>query len=1384
MLTMYVGPPPDASSLVNPNPNIDNNIDNNINNNNNNNMNENSDNRSYFTYPHIPTPSVTTFNACSLSAYATTGELLVRKHRHERALKDLKNNDIITLNEIRLKHKEEKQKINYINHMMGRDWECLINGKVATLINPKIRRHYITQHISLIKGRVSLTTFTPKSPIHNAPFNVINAYLESQSGSVPKCLMINKLLEVLKDTPLTGHVMLAGDLNLILHADDSTSGGSNVSPNVRAAWEKVTNLLGIQEVDQPAHTYYEPKSTLEEGYSSKLDRIFISHSQTDCALMDPVASVVASRHSILGNRVKNPGALRRSLSDHVPVEVKFKNTAPPGLQDPHIPRWIAAMPEFETAVQEIKSVWSMPDAALEENEEVSSILFKAAKTVGRMVKMGKAKITSSLGITNILLKFIRLMNAKRRDIPQIQALQGRHENLSQFLRLDSVAEARAELDRIFAEDADFRVLDDNAKYAIKGFMNVAKELKTILPSCRPKINGLRRSVNEELIEDIEEMGEIAEEYWGGVWGCDQDGTNLIYKYLHDYCKQINPLMNPKRPTLELIKKVIMNTNNSSAGPDGIPFAAYRAIGHDYAGTIQRMILALGSDDQVTIPDGFNHGLLFLLPKKGTGVASDTRPITVTNACNRIIAKVIVECITPALESLLEPSQKGFIPGRDGGDHIRELNEDFYGTVEGAGQSRRYHVLFLDTAKAFDSVRHKYLNILMKKVGLPQWVCTTVERLLTDVKAIPFFGKKTAARIDILRGVKQGCPLSPLLFALCYDPLLWKLSKIEGIKARAYADDIYIGACDSKNLNTAMLEFQAFEPVSGLTQNIAKTKIISTHKHSCEQDIKLSIWKEVEVVPSHSYLGILFGVDVTLKDIYAGQITKMEDRVSKFLPIARKLPRVKRHLIFNIFVFTLLEYLMNFYPIPFNIEGWSIINKIRRMAMRITTRFNGTAYVYFNLIASSDCFGVRPHIRDAWATSMAKAAARADLGVWEGVDKISYDPKKGNSMRIINLDYINGADFAAIDIQNKGSFVSADFSGSKGRKTRLIYKRLIEIAYSEEQNSDIHTKLERRGLNSSPSLIQALNDHFNSAKKVFKGFSNIQSDIIHNALCTSHRFLATQNTTSEQRLAEAADCYFCGGRLDAVVHIYGECEVVRLARHIYSNLIDIDLSLDTLNAESFFASSALNFTHISHNSSNAIIIFNAACWILRKSYFIVSDLTDIFTAASKIAYKAHQDFKNHKKKKKNKKKKEKKDDEMKEDVIIEDNEIADMPENDDMNANINPADHEINNNNDNNNDIDNINNSDLNNNLSNDNSNINLANINEVDLINSPNEASPRANNVFNSPIYSPNYNESIYNLDNLINLNNDNNNIIYRADVDNSVDIIPLGEGRFHDRPP
>ncbi len=104
--------------------------------------------------------------------------------------------------------------------------------------------------------------------------------------------------------------------------------------------------------------------------------------------------------------------------------------------------------------------------------------------------------------------------------------------------------------------------------------------------------------------------------------------------------------------------------------------------------------------------------------------------------------------------------------------------------------------------------------MFNKVNFPPWFKNFVKGSLSAVKVAPFFGGELTDWIDILRGVKQGCPLSPLLFIIAYDPLLHSLSRIEGIERFAFADDLAL-FCDSvARISPALSLINHFSLVQG------------------------------------------------------------------------------------------------------------------------------------------------------------------------------------------------------------------------------------------------------------------------------------------------------------------------------------------------------------------------------------------------------------------------------------------------------------------------------------------------------------------------------------------------------------------------------------------
>ena len=123
--------------------------------------------------------------------------------------------------------------------------------------------------------------------------------------------------------------------------------------------------------------------------------------------------------------------------------------------------------------------------------------------------------------------------------------------------------------------------------------------------------------------------------------------------------------------------------------------------------------------------------------------------------------------------------------------------------------------------------HAYMRAVLGRLGLPDSVLNIIGALYDQNKCVIKVAGGHFDGFQLLAGIRQGCPLSPLLFAVTVDILLRKLAKDHPDSViRAFADDTAMVSPDLwRDASAIAAMFNDFGQISGLTLNIPKTVAI-------------------------------------------------------------------------------------------------------------------------------------------------------------------------------------------------------------------------------------------------------------------------------------------------------------------------------------------------------------------------------------------------------------------------------------------------------------------------------------------------------------------------------------------------------------------------------
>jgi len=258
-----------------------------------------------------------------------------------------------------------------------------------------------------------------------------------------------------------------------------------------------------------------------------------------------------------------------------------------------------------------------------------------------------------------------------------------------------------------------------------------------------------------------------------------------------------------------------------------------------------------------------------------------RPITVSSLLYKLFSNILLTRLQLQLETLglRAPTQLGFRPNK-GTEHAVWLLQHCITLACSPRQRGGYggylYTCFVDLKAAFDSVCRQELWEHLEALGItPGTFLTAVKSLYASTTFSVKIGPKHSDNVfQTHKGVKQGCPLSPMLFGLLMDRLHSRIKEDcpdvgvrllddEGtiVSCIMYADDVVLLAQSETDLQRLVDALHGFCADIGLAVNTTKSVVMVFEQDSRSAlcpPVYIRIGDQIlSVVDSFTYLGVPF-----------------------------------------------------------------------------------------------------------------------------------------------------------------------------------------------------------------------------------------------------------------------------------------------------------------------------------------------------------------------------------------------------------------------------------------------------------------------------------------------------------------------------------------------
>lgn len=337
----------------------------------------------------------------------------------------------------------------------------------------------------------------------------------------------------------------------------------------------------------------------------------------------------------------------------------------------------------------------------------------------------------------------------------------------------------------------------------------------------------------QILEDQSEIAKIIRDYYKDLYSEEKIDNTQKDKFVNNISKKLNE---EDRESLEgMISKEEVEQelkamkSNKSPGIDGLPKEFYKTffdiIGEDLTEVINNIYFS------GIMGETMRTAVITLLFKKGDiHEIKNYRPVSLLTVDYKLITKVLKTRLSKVMASLVHTDQACGVPGRTINDQLLTLE-----SLINVGKKSGGALVAFDLQKAFDRVNHEYMKCVLQKMNIGPYFLKWIKIIYKSPQSRLNINGCISDPFAVKRSVRQGCPLSALLFALCQEPLANAIRNEPNIKGMVipnygevknvqFADDA-THPIRANCINVLLKVYKDFEKASGSLINELKTEIL-------------------------------------------------------------------------------------------------------------------------------------------------------------------------------------------------------------------------------------------------------------------------------------------------------------------------------------------------------------------------------------------------------------------------------------------------------------------------------------------------------------------------------------------------------------------------------